>query len=62
MAWHEMVQDGKKWIAVAMVVTAAILYLAITKSYRDCVDTYLENATHEEAERIAVMTCHLKRG
>ncbi len=61
MAWREMVRDGSKWIAVAMVVTAVILYLAITKSYRDCVDAYLETATHEGAGRIAVMTCHLKR-
>lgn len=61
MVWREMAQDGRKWIAVAMVVTAVILYLAITKSYRDCVDAYLETATHEGAWRIAVMTCHLKR-
>lgn len=62
MAWREMAQDGRKWIAVAMVVTAVILYLAITRSYRDCVDVYLKAATHEDAERIAVMTCHMKRG
>lgn len=62
MAWREMAQDGRKWIAVAMVVTAIILYLAITRSYRDCVDVYLKEATHGGAERIAVMTCHMKRG
>lgn len=34
-----MLNDGAKWIAVAMVISSVVIYLAITKSYRDCVDS-----------------------
>lgn len=38
----DMLSDGRKWIAVAIVIASIILYLGITKSHGDCVNGTLE--------------------
>lgn len=55
--------DGRKWMAVAMVVSAIILYMGTTKSYRDCVTGSMENRIlgKEPDRNIVMMTCHMKR-
>lgn len=55
MVWSEIVADGRKWIAVAMVVSALIFYLGFTKSYRECVDSM-------EDTNFAHRACHMKGG
>lgn len=57
----EVFSDGKKWLAVAMVVSAIILYLGFTKSYRDCVSA-LQGAPFKQSESSARMTCHTEGG
>ncbi|MNE98790.1 hypothetical protein D3C80_1973590 [compost metagenome] len=61
MSLNDSLMDGRKWIAVALVLSAAIIYMALTRSYRDCVSAYQEGARHDGSERIAIMTCHMKR-
>lgn len=55
MGCGEVVKDGRKWIAVAMVVSALIFYHAFTKSYRECVESM-------EDTDFAHRACHMRGG
>jgi len=52
----DMLNDGRKWIAVAIVIASIILYLGITKSHRDCVNGTLEMSSSGN-EASARATC-----
>lgn len=52
----DMLNDGRKWIAVAIVIASIILYLGMTRSHRDCIKGMLENSSSTTVES-AMLTC-----
>lgn len=53
-----VLNDGLKWIAVAMVLSSVIIYVGMTKSERDCVAAYTQSNLFQMDKDKAVVTCH----
>lgn len=52
----DMLNDGRKWIAVAIVIASIILYLGMTRSHRDCIKGFLDGSSRSTVES-AMLQC-----